>query len=101
MDIQHRRTLTYDTNMDMKHELNLDMKHGHGHAALTWTCSMDLVMQHGLGHAEANGHAPWMLEYRMADKKLSSGIVILQRIPASWSVKCRRSRASPLVPGYV
>ncbi len=59
----------------MKHELSLDMKHGHEHAALTWTCSMDLVMQHGLGHAEANEHAPWMLECRMADKKLSSGIV--------------------------
>ncbi len=29
----------------------MDLQHGDGHAALTWSFSMDMVMQHGHGHA--------------------------------------------------
>jgi hypothetical protein len=56
--------------------LDTDMLHeyGHGHAAWTCSCSLDLVMQHGLGRAARaawacscsmdKGHASWMPECR-------------------------------------
>jgi hypothetical protein len=37
--------------------MDLDMHRGHGHAA--WTCIMDTVMQHGQGHNLWTGHAAW------------------------------------------
>jgi hypothetical protein len=30
------------------------MQCGHGHAALTWTCSMDMDTEHGFGYAALN-----------------------------------------------
>jgi hypothetical protein len=40
-------------SMSMLHGLTnsteIDKQHGRGHAARTWTCSMDMDMQHGMG----------------------------------------------------
>jgi hypothetical protein len=38
----------------------MDIQHGHGHAAWTPICSMDMDMQHGHGHTSwTHGHAEW------------------------------------------
>jgi hypothetical protein len=78
----------------------MDMQHGHGHAVWTRTCSMDMYTQHGFSHTA------WMPE---CPKRVQSGIISFPLvynawsgigILASWSVRYRWSRTSPLVPSY-
>ncbi len=39
--------------------MNRDIKHGPGHAAWTWSCSIDMVMQHEHNLQNGHRHAAW------------------------------------------